>query len=551
MNNLLTILDVLDKKLFTKYAKQYSISDSISDSSLNNNMYIYTLNEYKECLISHLKKQIQIQIQTQTQIQTQIKTQTQTQVQNILVYDDISIINVVEIFLHSKITKYYLPNIRINIKYFDSIKHIEQKSQEWLDTRINLIPASESGYLLGVKGVGVMMNYICNKVGVSTMQDVLKNMLSIQHGNIFEDVSRMIYETRNNVIVKEYGLIKSRNNNILSASPDGIVIQSCNSNSDYRIGRLLEIKNPFSYDASDDIKPEYMIQMQQQLYVLESPICDFIKTNIVGLNANNTTIKNGFTPYTTLDSMLNDKYINDKYINEDTTITEQQDKDKIQDKIQYKIHNTNIPIMNLNSKGMEKGLLISYKDTISGNIKVIIYSIVIEYNKDTIVKWISTTKDDLIKNGIILNTIYVQYWYIAKYFEKTILYNKKLFEDNYMVRLNLIWDLINYIKKNKNLNKNLYTSHDDTTSKQITNQLQNQLRNQFINTKLRAHFNKPSLYYKNIDNFNNICAILKQSLQLIPDKDIIIENETLQSSGDTVSQITNKIKNIRIIELDF
>ncbi len=521
MDNLLTILDTLDKKLFTIYAKQYNVldnvSDNISDSSLNNNMYIYTLNEYKECLISQLK------------IQTQVK--------NILVYDDISIINVVEIFLHSKITKYYLPNIRMNIKYFDSIKHIEQKSQEWLDTRINLIPASESGYLLGVKGVGVMMNYICNKVGISTMQDVLKNMLSIQHGNIFEDVSRMIYETRNNVIVKEYGLIKSRNNNILSASPDGIVIQSCNSNSDYRIGRLLEIKNPFSYDASDDIKPEYMIQMQQQLYVLESPICDFIKTNIVGLNANNTTIKNGFTPYTTLDAMLNDKYINEKYINEDTTITEQQYK------IQDKIHNTNIPIMNLNSKGMEKGLLISYKDTISGNIKVIIYSIVIEYNKDTIIKWISTTKDDLIKNGIILNTIYVQYWYIAKYFEKTILYNKKLFEENYMVRLNLIWDLVNYIKKNENL----YTLHNDITSKQITNQI----KDKFINTKLRAHFNKPSSYYKNIDNFNNICAILKQSLQLIPEKDVMLETEPLQSSGVTVSKITNKIKNVRIIELDF
>ena len=32
---------------------------------------------------------------------------------------------------------------------------------------------------------------------------------------------------------------------------------------------------------------------------------------------------------------------------------------------------------------------------------IIIYSIIIEYNKDTIVKWISTTKDDLIKNGRI------------------------------------------------------------------------------------------------------------------------------------------------------
>ena len=164
------------------------------------------------------------------QIQTQIKTQTQTQVQNILVYDDISIINVVEIFLHSKITKYYLPNIRMNIKYFDSIPPIVQKSQEWLDMRKNLVPASESGYLLGVKGVGTLISYISNKVGISTRQELLQYMPSIQHGNMFEDVSRIIYETRHNVIVKEYGLIKSRNDPILSASPDGVVIHSNNAN---------------------------------------------------------------------------------------------------------------------------------------------------------------------------------------------------------------------------------------------------------------------------------------------------------------------------------
>ena len=102
-----------------------------------------------------------------------------------------------------------LTRILDNIKYFDSIPQIVQKSQEWLDMRKNLVPASESGYLLGVKGVGTLISYISNKVGISTRQELLQYMPSIQHGNMFEDVSRIIYETRHNVIVKEYGLIKS------------------------------------------------------------------------------------------------------------------------------------------------------------------------------------------------------------------------------------------------------------------------------------------------------------------------------------------------------
>ena len=336
MDNLLNIINILDNKIFIIYSKK----TFLMYNNMYNNMYIYTLNDYKAYLIKQIPNDIQVSYSQYCFTENNIK-------------------DMIIKFLQLKINNYYLPDIFTNIKYLNSIQHIEQKSQEWLDIRKNIIPASESGYLLGVKGVGVMMNYISNKVGLPSTQDLLKNMLSIQHGNIFEDVSRIIYETRYNVIVKEYGLIKSKKNSMLSASPDGVVINA-NDNVDNvdnipncRIGRLLEIKNPFTYDASDDIKPEYMIQMQQQMYVLESPLCDFIKTNIVGLNVNKETIKNGFTSYKTLDDMLNDKYIDNA----------------------LKIHNKNIPTINLNSRGMEKGLLISYKDMTTGNIKIILYSI--------------------------------------------------------------------------------------------------------------------------------------------------------------------------------
>ena len=42
-----------------------------------------------------------------------------------------------------------------------------------------------------------------------------------------------------------------------------------------------EIKNPYKFDETDDIKPEYLIQIYQQQYVLGLPLCDFIKTNII------------------------------------------------------------------------------------------------------------------------------------------------------------------------------------------------------------------------------------------------------------------------------
>jgi len=343
-------------------------------------------------------------------------------------------------------------------------------------------------------------------------QDNLAYMESIQHGNIFEDVSRMIYESRNNVIVQEYGLIKSMKNPILGASPDGIVIKSLDDNDCSRIGRLVEIKNPYKYDPTDKIKPEYQIQILQQQYVLNIPICDFVKTNIVGSNVNSKTLEQGFTPYQNVDQLLSDKY------------TQNTD---------FPIQNKNIPLDNLNSKGMEKGILISYKDISSGDLKVLIYPIIIPYNKEDILVWIKKNKDELLKNGCNLGTIRIQYWYVAKYFEKTIIYDEDLFEKHYLPRLELIWQLVKYLRQN----------NDKYGNNVIT---------QFLETKITTHLTKPSRFYRDINNFNEICALLREVVKLEPLLEVdSIPKENIDGVIKKQKSRKNKKNNKVEIEIDF
>lgn len=500
MNNLLKIIGEIDNSISLTYSKK---------NNIHNGQYIYTLLEYKKLMQEKLDE-YKHQSNKDSKYQKDSKDSKDSKKRIICKKGDY--VKAIDIYFQSKISSYYLPKIFEKIETFNSIEHIEQKSLEWLEERRQLIAASESGYLLGIKGFGTMLIYLCGKIGLPNNQDKLAYMESIQHGNIFEDVSRMIYESRNNVIVQEYGLIKSKKNPILGASPDGIVIKSLDASNLSRVGRLVEIKNPYKYDPSDEIKLEYQIQILQQQYVLDSPICDFVKTNIVGANVNSETLVQGFTPYQTLDQLLSDKYIqNSNFAN----------------LVNFPIQNANIPIENINSKGMEKGILISYKDVISGDIKVLIYPITIPYIKENIQEWIKKNKDELLKNGFNSQTIRIQYWYVAKYFEKTVIYDEDLFEKHYLPRLELIWQLVKYLR-------------------QIKDKYDNDIMRQFLETKMKTHLNKPSKFYMDINNFNEICVLLRDAVKLEP----LLE---IDSNPSTVEIKKQKIKQNKKaeIEIDF
>lgn len=281
-------------------------------------------------------------------------------------------------------------------------KPIAQKSAEWLAARKNLIAASESGYLLGIKSCSSMINYIKAKCNLSTSLDNLGRLDSIRHGNVYEDVSRAIYQSRYSLEVKEYGLITTSKHLLLGASPDGIVIQEhCVGDdkiTESRIGRLVEIKNPYDYDPSDVIKPEYAVQVLQQQFVLDLPKCDFVKTNIIGATVNEKTASKGFLPYRNIDAFLADVPL-------DTQPPA------------IEPANKNILLGNLTSKGMEKGIIIHYKDTETGQYITHLYPLDTPYTKPGILEWIKTTKETISSStGICKYLIAVEYWYLSRIF---------------------------------------------------------------------------------------------------------------------------------------
>ena len=150
MNNLLKIISDLDNSISIIYSKK---------NNIHNGQYIYTLPEYKELLKEKLDE---------------YKHQSNKRI--ICKKGDYS--KALDIYFQSKISSYYLPKIFENLEFFKNIEPIEQKSQEWLEERRQLIAASESGYLLGIKGFGTMLNYFRGKIGLPNNQEKLKYMKS-------------------------------------------------------------------------------------------------------------------------------------------------------------------------------------------------------------------------------------------------------------------------------------------------------------------------------------------------------------------------------------
>ena len=378
-----------------------AILDSIKNSinitftrlnNMCNNSYIYSLNSYKNKFIESSK------------------------LHNI---DDIRIIDE---YLLIQLKNEYFPEVEKRILYIESIPLIEQKTPEWFKQRETMISASDAGYFLKSCGVARAVDSLKIKVGLKSY--VSSGAPPLIHGNTYEDVSRAIYESRNCVSVTEYGILSSPTK-CIGASPDGIVT-NCHKDTykcQSKFGRLLEIKNPYSREIDNDVKPEYMVQILQQQYTTQLPICDFVETTIVDAycNTNNTNYK----PYMTLNEMLSD------------TI------DKTNPIWEKRIKNKNIPDTNLNKFGNEKGLLVWYKKRITDTDirdKYIMYPLTALYDTLTIEKWIVDTNSEQFKLGY--KSICTKYWRLDVYSEKTVVYDQSIFEGQYIPKLCAVWDVI-------------------------------------------------------------------------------------------------------------
>jgi hypothetical protein len=198
----------------------------------------------------------------------------------------------------------YVHHIKNMISSIEKIPIVEQKSPDWFRLREDMISASDAGYFLKKCGISRAIETLKIKLGLKNY--VNSSAPPLMHGNTYEDVARAIYESRNKVSVFEHGILQSATN-FIGASPDGIVVQCHDSSFECqsKYGRLLEIKNPYSREIDNDVKPEYMVQILQQQYTTWLPICDFLELTIVDKYCKSANPN--YKPYNTLEDMLNDK----------------------------------------------------------------------------------------------------------------------------------------------------------------------------------------------------------------------------------------------------
>ena len=196
--------------------------------------------------------------------------------------------------IYLKIHKYYFTNYYPPRSYVDSfiriepnIEHMsnkiqcienkpqpEQRTTEWYQFRYNLITASSAWKAFKSQAaINQLIVEKCKDLDVSKY-DTVNTATPMHHGNKYEDVSIMLYESMYSTKVKDYGCIQHDTHKFLGASPDGINVDPSSS----RYGRMLEIKNPTTREITGNPKEDYWIQMQLQLETCNLNECDFLET---------------------------------------------------------------------------------------------------------------------------------------------------------------------------------------------------------------------------------------------------------------------------------
>jgi hypothetical protein len=196
-------------------------------------------------------------------------------------------------------------HLQQNIEYLRSVPQHQQRTPEWYKRRNEMITASSAWKVF--KSDSMVNQLVYEKCSAAALvalttesvssddndspsnpnQEILAptpaptiksqyvNVNSPLHwGQKYEEISRMIYESRNNTKVGEFGCIPHSEYPFLGASPDGINIDP----SSPLYGRMLEIKNIVNREIDGVPLEEYWIQMQLQMQVCKCTECDFLET---------------------------------------------------------------------------------------------------------------------------------------------------------------------------------------------------------------------------------------------------------------------------------
>ena len=149
---------------------------------------------------------------------------------------------------------------------------IIQRTPEWIEIKRGKMSASNAETIIA-NGKG-LETYIYNLMAEYYSSAEKENYINadMQRGIDLEPEARLEFEFYTGLDVQEVGFIEY--NEFIGVSPDGLIGD----------GGLIEIKCPndsiyFKLLLSNNIKPEYIAQMQMQLYVTDRQYCYFVSYN--------------------------------------------------------------------------------------------------------------------------------------------------------------------------------------------------------------------------------------------------------------------------------
>ena len=144
-----------------------------------------------------------------------------------------------------------------------SAKYAEQRSEEWLELRENMITASDVASAIGENHYESVESFIKKKV----LKTKWAGNAATAHGTLLEPFVRDLYDERYGKKSHEIGLVQHRLYPWLGASPDGITED----------GLLIEIKCPLTRKIEPKVPKYYFPQIQLQLEITDLEECDFIQ----------------------------------------------------------------------------------------------------------------------------------------------------------------------------------------------------------------------------------------------------------------------------------
>lgn len=142
-------------------------------------------------------------------------------------------------------------------------EYAEQRSQEWLELRENMITASDVASALGENHYESPDAFVKKKV----LRTKWAGNAATAHGTLLEPIARDLYDQKYGRKSHEIGLVQHRDYPWLGASPDGVTED----------GILIEIKCPLTRKIEAKVPKHYLPQVQLQLEITDLEECDFVQ----------------------------------------------------------------------------------------------------------------------------------------------------------------------------------------------------------------------------------------------------------------------------------